>query len=71
MEWKELESKWNDISPHIQRKWDKLTQDELKGIAGDRNRLVSKIREKYGLSAQDAEREVEAFKGSLTGALRP
>ena len=71
MEWKQIEGKWAEVVPQVQRRWDKLTQEEIKGIAGDRNRLVGKLREKYHLSAQDAEKQVDEFKGSLTMATRP
>ena len=70
MEWKQIEGKWNDVAPQIQRRWDKLSMDEVKGIAGDRDRLVGKLREKYNLTPQDAEKQVEAFRGSLTTAKR-
>ncbi len=66
MEWKQIEGKWNDVAPQVRRHWDKLNEDEVKQIAGSRDRLVGKLREKYALSAQDAERQVEAFTGSLT-----
>lgn len=70
MDWKQIEGKWNDVAPEIQRRWDRLSADEVRGIAGDRDRLVGKLREKYHLTPQDAEKQVEEFRGSLTAARR-
>jgi len=71
MEWKQIEGKWKDVAPHVQRRWDKFSQDEVHGIAGNRDQLMGKLREKYGLSAEDADRQVKEFTGSLTMATRP
>jgi uncharacterized protein YjbJ (UPF0337 family) len=65
MEWKQMEEKWDVMKPQVRKHWDKLSDDDLKQIAGSKDRLVGKIREKYALSAQAAEKQVEEFKGSL------
>jgi uncharacterized protein YjbJ (UPF0337 family) len=41
------------------RQWGKLTDDDLRTIEGDRDKLVGAIQEKYGRSKEDAEREVD------------
>jgi uncharacterized protein YjbJ (UPF0337 family) len=38
--------------------WGKLTDDDSMQIAGDKQRLINKLRERYGWSQQQAEREV-------------
>ena len=70
MEWKQIQGKWNEMAPQIQRRWNKLTQEDVKGIAGNREHLMGKLRERYGLSAEDAEKQVKEFSGSLTSTLR-
>ena len=69
MEWKQMEQKWDEMKPQVHKQWNKLSEEDLKAIGGNKDRLVGKIREKYGLSAQDAEKQVEQFKGSLLKGL--
>jgi uncharacterized protein YjbJ (UPF0337 family) len=43
----------------------KLTDDELDQIEGKRDQLVGKIQKQYGLSKEDAERQVSDWEGRL------
>ncbi|HEX5131473.1 MAG TPA: CsbD family protein [Candidatus Krumholzibacteria bacterium] len=70
MEWKQMEQKWGEMQEQAKKRWDKLSDEDLKQIAGNKERLVGKIREKYSLSAQDAEKQVEQFKGSLLSGIK-
>ena len=45
----------------ILKYWDDLTQDEADWIDGDVNRLIEALQTKYGLSADEAARQVSAF----------
>jgi uncharacterized protein YjbJ (UPF0337 family) len=70
MELKQMEEKWDTLKPQVRKQWDKLSDEDLNHIAGRKDRLVGKIREKYALSAQDAEKQVERFTGSLMGGIK-
>ena len=61
MNWDEVQGKWNQFKGDIKKKWGKLTNDDLDTIAGERDRLVGKIQERYGKSQDEAKREVENF----------
>lgn len=41
-----------------------ITEDELEQIAGERDKLVGKIQERYGLEREEAEREVQTFEAN-------
>lgn len=42
-------------------KWNALTADDLKEIAGKKDRLVGKLQERYGYGKEQAQREAEEF----------
>lgn len=65
MEWKQIESHWREVKGEARKHWDQLSDADLEQIAGHRERLVAKIRERYGFSAEDAEHRVDVFRKSL------
>ncbi len=54
-----LKGKWNQLSGSAKEKWGKLTDDELQQIGGEKDKLVGKVQEKYGLARDEAEKEVD------------
>jgi uncharacterized protein YjbJ (UPF0337 family) len=68
MQWKQIEGQWDNVKGHVQKKWDKLSDTDIDQIGGDKEKLMSKIREKYALSAQEAEKQVDNFKEMVAGA---
>ena len=65
MEWKEVERNWTEYRDRVQDRWDELTRDELDQIGGSYNELVGKLQEKYGITQQQAERELEEFQTTV------
>jgi uncharacterized protein YjbJ (UPF0337 family) len=57
----ELKGKWTQFVGEVKRRWGKLTDDDLAVIAGDRDKLVGRLQERYGVEKDDAEREVNDF----------
>lgn len=58
MHWEFIEDNWKQIKSHLLLRWAKLTEDDVEGIAGRREHLLSKLRELYSLTAEGAEAEV-------------
>ncbi len=54
-----LQGKWEQLKGTALVKWGKLTNDDLDQIEGEREKLVGKLRERYGLARERAELEVE------------
>lgn len=62
MNWDLIEGKWKQALGKIfKEKWGKLTDDDLRMIGGQREQLVGKIQERYGIAKDDAERQVNEF----------
>ncbi|MHB1025308.1 MAG: CsbD family protein [Desulfobacteria bacterium] len=57
--WSVVARNWSHFQEVIRQKWDFLSEREVKEIAGDHDRLITKIEERYGLSRRRAERWVE------------
>jgi uncharacterized protein YjbJ (UPF0337 family) len=56
-----LQGRWQQLKGKARAKWGELTNDDLDQIEGERERLVGKIRERYGLARDKAEREVDEW----------
>lgn len=52
---------WNQMKGKVKEKWGKLTDDELDQIEGRRDQLVGKVQKAYGVSEEEAERQVDQF----------
>jgi uncharacterized protein YjbJ (UPF0337 family) len=59
MNWDQIKGKWMQTKGSAKQQWGKLTDDELTQIEGDKDRLVGKVQEKYGVAREEAERQVK------------
>lgn len=59
-----LEGKWMQLRGSIREKWGELTDDELDQIAGKRDKLAGVLKERYGYTELEAEREIDDFLSS-------
>ena len=64
MNWDEVSGKWTQLKGSIKEKWAKLTDNDLLMIEGKRDRLVGKLRERYGYTVEKAESEIGDFMSS-------
>jgi uncharacterized protein YjbJ (UPF0337 family) len=56
-----LAGKWKQLRGAVREKWGELTDDDLDRVAGQRDKLLGLLQEKYGYSRDEAEREIDAF----------
>ena len=61
MNWEQLEGKWKRYKGIIKEKWGKLTDSDLDVIAGKRDQLIGRIQERYGMTKEQAQREVKDY----------
>jgi uncharacterized protein YjbJ (UPF0337 family) len=55
------------VSRPCERKWAKLTDNNLDTIAGKRDQLAGRIQETYGVTKDQAELQVKVFRGDSYG----
>jgi uncharacterized protein YjbJ (UPF0337 family) len=58
MNWDRMEGNWKQFTGKVKTQWGKLTDDQLTQINGRRDQLVGKIQESYGISRDEADRQV-------------
>lgn len=56
-----IKGKWEQLKGGVQKQWGKLTDDDLDVIEGDAKILVGKIQERYGITKEEAEKQVEDY----------
>ncbi len=56
-----LKGKWNQLKGEAQKKWGKLTNDDLDVIQGDAKKLAGLLQERYGMAREEAEKEAKEF----------
>lgn len=61
MNWEQIKGKWNQTKGTVKKQWGKLTDDDLAVIDGQRERLVGKIQEKYGIAKEEADTQVKTW----------
>ncbi len=58
MNWDRIQGNWKQLKGNAKEQWGKLTDDQLEVIAGQREQMAGKIQELYGVSKQEAERQI-------------
>jgi uncharacterized protein YjbJ (UPF0337 family) len=61
MNWTQVKGNWKQFKGKVKQQWGELTDDELDKIAGDRDVLVGRIQEKYGIAQEEAEKQVQKW----------
>jgi uncharacterized protein YjbJ (UPF0337 family) len=61
MNWDYIEGNWKQFKGNVKQQWTKLTDDQLDAIAGKRATLAGKIQETYGVSKDEAEKQLAEF----------
>jgi uncharacterized protein YjbJ (UPF0337 family) len=61
MDWKFVETSWRGFRDEVHANWGRLTSAHLDFIAGSRIRLASGIEEAYGVTGDEAERQIKSF----------
>jgi uncharacterized protein YjbJ (UPF0337 family) len=55
----QMAGKWKQMKGAVKTKWGKLTDDDLDVIAGQKEQLVGRIQERYGIAKEEAQRQVD------------
>jgi uncharacterized protein YjbJ (UPF0337 family) len=61
MNWDRIEGNWKQFKGKAKEQWGKLTDDQLDVIAGKRDQLAGKIQEQYGVTKDEANRQLDDF----------
>jgi uncharacterized protein YjbJ (UPF0337 family) len=56
-----FKGKWLQLKGQIKEKWGQLTDDDLDQVAGQKDQLIGRIQERYGLAKDEAGRQLDAL----------
>jgi len=56
-----MQGQWKQFKGKVKTQWGKLTDDDLDVINGQKDQLVGRIQERYGIQKDEAQRQVEEW----------
>lgn len=63
--WNKIQGNWKQFKGSVQEKWGELTNDEIDETNGEREQLVGKIQERYGIAQAEANRQVDEWANNI------
>lgn len=61
MNWDRIKGNWKQIKGEARKQWGNLTDDDLDVIAGERDKLVGKLQDRYGIARDKAEKQADEW----------
>jgi len=61
MNWEIFKGNWTQLRGRVRMQWGKLTDDQLDVIEGRREVLLGKLQEAYGVTEEEADRQVRSW----------
>jgi uncharacterized protein YjbJ (UPF0337 family) len=58
VDWNQIERDWQRYRLSAKRRWDRLSENELRQINGKRDDLCAKIQQAYGVGRDEAELQI-------------
>jgi uncharacterized protein YjbJ (UPF0337 family) len=65
MKWHEVETQWAEFAGSARAHWKKLTDDDWQAITGTKGHLIGRVQKRYGITREEAEREVDKWSDAL------
>ena len=57
----QIKGNWLELKGNIQKRWGKLTDDDLTIIEGEMDELRGRIMQRYGLAKEQAQKQLDDF----------
>jgi uncharacterized protein YjbJ (UPF0337 family) len=68
--WDQLEGQWKQFRGSVRETWGKLTDDDFEQVRGNRDQLVGRIQERYGIAKEEANSQVDEWVTSMREKFR-
>ncbi len=65
MNWDQVEGKWRQLKGSAREHWGEFTDSDLDIIAGNREKLLGKLQERYGYAREQAQRVADDWLKSV------
>jgi uncharacterized protein YjbJ (UPF0337 family) len=63
--WDQIAGKWTELKGQVRNQWGKLTDDDLEQIKGNRDILVGRLQQRYGLAKDEINRQIDEWANDL------
>lgn len=63
--WERIEGNWDRFRQHARHEWARLTDEQLDEIDGRRDRLTRRVRDAYGVSDEEADKQIAAWEAEM------
>ena len=70
MNWDIIQGDWKQFKGKAKVQWSKLTDDDLTFVAGKQGQLTGKIQERYGITKEEAEKQIRNFEQEVQTSIR-
>ena len=57
----QMKGNWKQFVGKAKEQWGRLTNDDWTVVEGKRDQLVGKIQERYGITREEAQRQLDEF----------
>lgn len=64
MNWEQIKGKAEQLKGQAKQQWAELTDDDLQKLEGKREEFVGRLTEVYGISKEEADKQVQEFETS-------
>jgi uncharacterized protein YjbJ (UPF0337 family) len=71
MNWDHIEGNWGEMKGSIRQKWGLLTDLDYLQIAGNRDKFIERLQERYGHTREEVEEELNEWLHSAGVAEAP
>jgi uncharacterized protein YjbJ (UPF0337 family) len=61
MKWDHIEGKWMQLKSSAKQYWPMLSEDDLQFVAGSRDKLETKLRERYAITPEESRNRVDSW----------
>lgn len=61
MNWDTIKGKWKQLKGEARQQWGKLTDDDWEQVAGEKDKFIGKLQERYGWGRDEAERSADEY----------
>ena len=65
MGWERIAGNWAHWKGRVRERWGRLSDDDLTNVAGRREQLAGRIQTAYGLSQEEADRQLRNWERNL------
>jgi len=61
LNWDRIEQDWQQFEVKAKQRWERLSENELRLVAGNRDALRAKIQQAYGIPKDEADRQIDQW----------